>query len=646
MTAAGSAQLDGGFEVSRRGVGLAVRDLRVETTAGSAVVVDEIAFDVAPGEVFGLVGESGSGKTTIGLALLGHTRRGLRITGGEVLLNGRSVFAASPRELRSLRGSEIAYVPQDPASALHPLRRVRTQVSAGLRAHRSGSDVDSRVAEVLDEVGLPSDREMLRRLPHELSGGQQQRVALAMAFVCRPSVIVLDEPTTGLDVTIQRRVLETVRTLCSAYGVAAVYVSHDLAVIANLASSVAVLYAGRVVEYGPSKLVFSSPVHPYTRGLLESVPLADRRKTLHGIPGRVPRPGQRPRGCAFAPRCVARTESCLASPPASCQVGTRLVRCIHAEELLHQHSASHPGSATTTSTAGRADGSPGRGSLAAELAAPADPQEGPQAESASAPAPQDQPRLTIRRLTASYGEVQVLAEVDLSLARNESIAVVGESGAGKTTLAQCIVGLHTRWSGEIDLDGLALSKQATRRDRESLRKIQYIFQNPYLSLNPRKTILETITAPMQHFFSWSGAEALERAAEALRSVSLEPDNLYRYPDQLSGGERQRVAIARALAAQPTVLVCDEITSALDVSVQAAIVELLVRLRQEQQLSLVFITHNLALVRNVAEVCVVLSAGRIVEAGRVEDVLERPTDPYTAELVANIPSLFREGVGAR
>ena len=319
------------------GGGLSVRELRVESSDGSVVVVDEISFDVASGQVLGLVGESGSGKSTIALALLGHARRGLKITDGEVLLNGRDVLGTSSRELRALRGSKIAYVPQDPASALHPLRRIGAQVSEALRRHRRTVDVGDRVSEVLNEVGLSSEHEMLRRLPHELSGGQQQRVALAMAFACRPSVIVLDEPTTGLDVTVQRRVLETVRTLCSSYGVAAVYVSHDLAVIANLASSVAVLYAGRVVEYGPSELVFGSPVHPYTRGLLKSVPSAQSRDVLHGIPGQVPRPGQRPRGCAFAPRCSMRTERCSVSPPAGqYPIGGRLVRCIYADELLNQ----------------------------------------------------------------------------------------------------------------------------------------------------------------------------------------------------------------------------------------------------------------------------------------------------------------------
>jgi peptide/nickel transport system ATP-binding protein len=580
---------------------LSVRDLRVGTSDDAVVVVDEVTFAVEAGEVLALVGESGSGKTTVALALLGHTRRGLRIWSGSVSLRGTQVVGATPTQLRAMRGAEIAYVPQDPASALNPVMRVGAQVAEALLVHGyAGADRDDRVGEVLREVGIAPDPEMLRRYPHQLSGGQQQRVALAMAFACRPSVIVLDEPTTGLDVSTQRLVLETVRTLCAAYGVAAVYVSHDLAVVNELATNVAVLYAGRIVEYGPTTAVFNAAVHPYTRGLIASVPSARRSEVVPGIAGQPPRPGRRPAGCAFAPRCELRAELCATTVPGPTLVDGRTVRCLRAQESL------------------------ARGHVRRAEIAP------PRELGAS--------RLVVRNLCASYGRTQVLTDVSFEVHREQCVAIVGESGAGKTTLAQCIVGLQRNWTGEVSLDGESLATEAQHRQRDVLRRVQYVFQNPYLSLNPRKTIAQIVGEPLRHFFSLRGAQADERVASALDDVSLGGEYLERYPDQLSGGERQRVAIARALIVEPEVLVCDEITSALDVSVQAVIVELLRRLQLEHHLSMIFITHNLALVRSVAQACVVLSEGRVVESGNVDDVLDRPTHPYTAQLISDIPML--------
>ena len=334
---------------------LEVDGLRVTSENGAAVVVDEISFAVASGQILGLVGESGSGKTTIALALLGHARRGLRIASGEVRLRDTDLLRMSASQLRSVRGFDISYVPQDPATALNPVLRVGRQVEQALRVHSVDGDHGARVAEVLREVGIEPEPETLRRYPHQLSGGQLQRIALAMAFVCRPSVIVLDEPTTGLDVTIQRHVLETVRRLCSSYGVAAVYVSHDLAVVSQLASSVAVVYAGRIVEHGPTERVFTEPIHPYTRGLIASVPSPHRASALHGIPGQPPRPGRRPAGCAFEPRCDLRIAACALAPPAPIELDQRAVRCIRASV---GHTKRDAGSATAAPI-GRAAGSRG-----------------------------------------------------------------------------------------------------------------------------------------------------------------------------------------------------------------------------------------------------------------------------------------------
>ena len=583
---------------------LEVSGLQVASADGLTVIVDEVCFTVAAGQVLGLVGESGSGKTTVALALLGHARRGLRIAAGEVRLAGRNVLTAPPAALRRLRGLEISYVPQDPASALNPVLRVGAQVAEALRVHPgAASDPRERVGEVLREVGITPDREMLRRYPHQLSGGQQQRVALAMAFACRPRVIVLDEPTTGLDVTVQRHVLDTVRTLCAAYGVAAVYVSHDLAVVSGLATAVAVMYAGRIVELGDTGQVFSTPGHPYTRGLISSIPSARRSETLQGIAGQPPRPGQRPGGCAFEPRCEWRTDRCAAEAPAPAEAGGRTVRCIRAGDILE----------------------PGTRQRRQAVAAP---EEG-------------EPELAVRGLAAFYGDRQVLSGVDLTAYRKQCVAVVGESGAGKTTLAHCIAGLSRNWTGEISLGGTALHHDVRARDRDQLRRVQYIFQNPYLSLNPRKTIGQILREPLQHFFRLPRADAVAEVRKVIADVSLGASYLDRYPDQLSGGERQRVAIARALVVKPEVLVCDEVTSALDVSVQAVIVELLRRLQTEHELSMIFITHNLALVRSIAQNCIVLSDGRVVEAGPVARILEHPTHPYPVQLISDMPLMPAE-----
>src|SRR3989475_8452139 len=286
---------------------LEVENLRVELAGSGVDIVDEVTFTVAEGEALGLVGESGSGKTTVGLAILGHCRRGARLAGGEVRIDGKNILARSPAELRGMRGRVVSYVPQDPTASLNPALRIETQLMETLTAHGYGSSAEerrARLGEMLAEVLLPSDRKFLRRYPHQLSGGQQQRVALSMAFACRPRVIVLDEPTTGLDVTTQAHVLRTVRELCSAHGVAALYVSHDLAVVANLADRVAVMYAGRTIEVGPERTLFRSSAHPYTRRLVEAIPEMSGQHALEGIPGTAPRPGQRPKGCFFQPRCT------------------------------------------------------------------------------------------------------------------------------------------------------------------------------------------------------------------------------------------------------------------------------------------------------------------------------------------------------
>jgi peptide/nickel transport system ATP-binding protein len=593
--------------VSTLAPALEVVDLRVEIDYGAREdIVDGIAFRVAAGEVLGLVGESGSGKTTVGLAVLGHTRRGARVASGEVRIEGRDILALPTLERQRLRGRLVSYVPQDPASSLNPALRIETQLDETLSSHGFGSSAGerrARITETLGEVLLPSDDLFLHRYPHQLSGGQQQRVALAMAFANRPRVIVLDEPTTGLDVTTQAHVLETVRDLCAAHGVAAVYVSHDLAVVATLANRVAVMYGGRLAELGPTGTLFRQAAHPYTRRLVEAIPELSGRHMLVGIPGTAPRPGHRPEGCFFAPRCSYAEAKCTAAePPLEAVSADHEVRCIRHADVLRDAAS---------------------------------------ARQAAVPRPEievEDALVSVRGVEAAYGTRQVLYDIELMVRPRECLALVGESGSGKTTLARCIAGLHASYDGQIYFRGQPLPCSSRARDTETRRSIQYVFQSPYSSLNPRKTITQIIEQPLRHFFSVGGAEGRGRVRAVLERVQLSPSCLDRYPHQLSGGERQRVAIARALIAEPQLLVCDEVTSALDVSVQAAIIDVLADLQRELDIGLLFVTHNLALIRTIAQEVAVMNEGRIVERGLVDHVLESPEADYTKKLLSDTPSL--------
>jgi peptide/nickel transport system ATP-binding protein len=594
---------------AQREVRLKVTGLEVRLGRSGPDVVRDVSFAVPAGGVLGLVGESGSGKTTVALALLGHARRGLRITAGQVLLDGIDLLKLSAPELRAARGARVSYVPQDPSAALNPTLRVGTQIREVLQIHAGAAgNAGDRVAEVMREVHLDPTPEMLHRYPHQLSGGQQQRIALAMAFACRPSLIVLDEPTTGLDVSTQRHVLDTVRSLCRSYGVAAVYVSHDLAVVSGLVSDVAVMYAGRVVEIGSTARLFGDPLHPYTRGLIEAVPSPERAETLVGIEGQQPRPGRRGAGCSFTARCRYAIGQCADRAPEPAFVAGRSVRCLRAWDIEAMRPERQPAPVCL-----------------------------PRVTSA--------PVLSVRGVTASYDGTPVLSGVHLEVPPRACVAVVGESGSGKTTLARCVAGLHSHWTGEITFHGAPLPRGARQRGKEVLRRVQYIFQNPYTSLNPRKTVGQIIDQQLAQFTNLSSRDRSARVVAVLENVSLGPEFLSCYPDQLSGGERQRVAIGRALVVEPDLLICDEVTSSLDVSVQAIIVELLRRIQQERGLAMIFITHNLALVRSIAQSTVVLRQGAVAESGPVEQILENPADPYTQRLMEDVPKLRQRGTPA-
>ena len=456
-------------------------------------MVDEIRIEIQAGEVLGLVGESGCGKTTIGMALLGHCRSGGRVAGGAVLVDGRDIAELAGSDLRRMRGGTVSYIPQDPGTALNPALRIGTQIIEILEAHAAGSSPEERAErarQALGEVALPSDDTFLHRYPHQLSGGQQQRVAIAMAFANRPKVIVCDEPTTGLDVTTQARVLETVRDLCRSYSVAALYVSHDLAVVAELADRVAVMYGGRIVESGPGEQIFSTPRHPYTQRLLLAVPDIAGKRTVVGIPGHAALPGSRPDGCFFHPRCQFAREDCRATFPPVTDLGAgHQVRCYHVAEALR---ASPPEGVAHADRTG----------LGADVV------------------------LAMSDLNARYGSRETLFDINLQVHRDECVALVGESGSGKTTLARCVAGLHRDWTGEIRSGDTALAESARQRPGHVRKDIQYVFQNPYASLNPRRTIGQTIARQIQLFFPTQRKDMGARVAECLERVAL------------SGGGRQ------------------------------------------------------------------------------------------------------------
>ncbi|MGH3065288.1 MAG: ABC transporter ATP-binding protein, partial [Gaiellaceae bacterium] len=514
-------------------------------------------------------------------------------TGGRVLLRGRDV-TNDPPDKRPVNMVFQNY-------ALFPHLDVGENVAFGLKRRKvDKAEITRRVGEALDLVRLGGYE---RRKPNQLSGGQQQRVALGMAFANRPRVIVLDEPTTGLDVTTQAHVLETVRALCAMHGVAAVYVSHDLSVVATLADRVAVMYGGRLAEVGPTGTLFRLAAHPYTRRLVEAIPELSGKHALVGIPGTAPRPGHRPTGCFFAPRCAYAQEACTAAePPLEVVAAEHVVRCIRHVDVMRDAAAARPAATAR-----------------------------PEIEVEDA-------LVSASGICAAYGERQVLFDVELAVRPRECLALVGESGSGKTTLARCVGGLHDGYTGTIAYRGRPLAPGSRARDANTRREIQYVFQSPYNSLNPRKAIGQIIGQPLALFFSAGGADAQRRVTEALERVQLSSSVLHRYPHQLSGGERQRVAIARALIAEPQLLVCDEVTSALDVSVQAAIVDVLAELQRELHIGLLFVTHNLALIRTIAQEVAVMSEGRIVERGLVDDVLDAPQAEYTKRLLSDTPSL--------
>ncbi len=597
-----------------------VQDLSVgfSSRAGETLpILRNIDLTLQPGETIGLVGESGCGKSTLALAMMGFLKQPLRVLNGASRFRGQDMFGLNHSELENIRGGDLALIPQNAGQSLTPTMRIGKQIIEALTLHTglAPEQWHARAIEVLTQVRLPDPEVMMARYPHELSGGQQQRVAVAMALAGEPHVLLLDEPTTGLDVTTQAHVLELLRTLASETGTAMVYVSHDLGAIAQVCDRVVVMYAGEIVLSGTAHQVLKRPVHPYALGLLSSIPRLKDAIVPPSMPGRPPGPGGAGSGCAFVDRCSMAEQRCRDERPAlEAAASTELVRC-HFHEKISQLPQVVPSTRPEAKTLDQADCMLELDGVAISYAKPGilDQILGKQPK---APATVDQ--------------------VNLKIARGETIGLVGESGSGKSTILRAISGLITLLHGTIEFSGTEnLDQIVDKRSKDTLRRIQLIFQNPDSSLNPRHTVAEILAQPLKLYFGYQGQELLDRTQSLLNRVRLRTDYLERLPSQLSGGEKQRVAVARAFAAEPDLVLCDEVTSALDVSVQAAVLELLTELQSERSTTYIFVSHDLSVVRAVADRVAVLYQGRLCEIGPSEKVFSLPSHPYTEALLGAV-----------
>jgi peptide/nickel transport system ATP-binding protein len=604
---------------------LEVRDLRTYfyTRRGVVKAVDGASFSVRRGETLGIVGESGSGKSMTCLSVLRLVPEpGGRIVGGEIVFDGQDLLAKSPEEMRALRGSQIAMILQDPMASLNPALTVGEQVAETLRLHRGlrGRALDARIVELLRQVRIGDPERRVHAYPHQMSGGIRQRVAGAIAISCRPSLLIADEPTTSLDVTIQAQYLRLLKDIQRETNLAMVFVTHDLGIVARLCDRVAVMYAGRIVETGTTREIFNRPRHPYTIGLLSCLPSLGRgREPLRTIEGQPPDLAHVPPGCGFAPRCPLAEARCGQAPPALEPVASEhLVACVRVAET-----------------------------------APAEARHRIFVAASPAPAPAQtaaaDPRVVLegRGLTKHFpitrgtifgrtvGSVKAVDGVDFVLRRGETLGLVGESGCGKTTTARLVLSLERPTSGGVFFRGRELATLTPAERAEYRRAVQAVFQDPYSSLNPRLSIRTTVGEPLRQTRpELSRAEVDARIAESLARVGLRPRVVDDYPHELSGGQRQRVAVARALTTNPDCILLDEAVSALDVSIRAQVMNLLREIQDRLGVSYLFIAHDLAVVKYVSTRIGVMYLGKVVETAPSEELYAHPLHPYTRVLLSN------------
>jgi peptide/nickel transport system ATP-binding protein len=599
-----------------RRAGLEVRGLsvRFRSARGDVAAVTDLSFDVPGAETLGLVGESGSGKSVTALSLLRLIERPGEIYSGEVVWNGTNLLECGEREIQAIRGKEISIVFQDPLAYLNPVKTIGAHLTEELKIKLGLSKAAAlrRGAELLDLVGLQEPKERLDDYPHQLSGGMRQRALIAMAIACEPKLLIADEPTTALDVTVQAGILRLLRKLQRELGMSLILITHDLAVAAGIVDRLAVMYAGRVVETARSEAIFDQPRHPYTLALLESVPRLDEAAParLVSIPGAPPDPTSLPTGCAFRPRCRFAMAACTSRPELALIGGERRVAC-WVDVTRDSPTAPAEELAVTTRPVAAVDAAP---------------------------------LLRVDGLSVTYDRGNLLGarrrtraveNVSFGVARGETVGVVGESGSGKSTLALALLHLLRPVAGSVAFEGHDLARAGRRELRMLRRDMQVILQDPYASLDPRHTIGSILAEPLVIH----GVPRVERDAkvvEMLELVGLSRRVVPLYPHQFSGGQRQRIAIARALMLRPRLVVCDEPVSALDVSIRAQVLNLLKDLQQELGLTYLFITHDLGVVRHFCDRVLVMYRGAIVESGPTELILRRPRHPYTRALLAAVP----------
>jgi peptide/nickel transport system ATP-binding protein len=578
-------------------------------------VLQDVSLRVKRGEAYGLVGESGCGKSTAALAIVRYLPRTGRVKSGKISIAGRDISAMNADALRQMRANAVSMVYQDPGRALNPSLTIGRQVSEAFELTGvSTTDAQTRALDMLRRVRISAPERVMDSYPHQLSGGMQQRVVIAMALACNPALLILDEPTTGLDATVEAEVLDLIAALRAELGTAVLFISHNLAVIGRMCDRVGVLYAGKLVEEGATQDVFARPRHPYTVGLLRCLPTEGRSKDtgrLDTIPGSLPLPGTVVQGCIYAARCKLADDRCLRDAPPPYRVsaahGDQMARC-------HYHER------------------------ASEL---------PRATPEVLPAAVDRTNAPIAlradKLSKTFNvggqAVRAVHDVSLELALGETLGLVGESGSGKTTLAKLLLGLLSPDAGAtLELDGTALPARVTSRNDEQVKSLQIVFQNPDSALNRAHSVRHLIARSLSKLGAFRGAAKEKRLQTLTEAVRLPERYLSSRTRQLSGGLKQRVAIARAFAGDPRVVVCDEPTSALDVSVQAAILNLLADLQRERGVSYVFISHDLHVVRYLSDRIAVLYLGRLMEIGRADDVFDGPHHPYTEALLSAVPSM--------
>jgi peptide/nickel transport system ATP-binding protein len=594
--------------------------------------VDGVSFTVAPGETVCLVGESGSGKTVTALSVLRlEQHKHARIIAGDVVFDGRGLVGLPASELDALRGRRVGMIFQEPMTAFDPVFTIGEQIVETILRHEavSRSVAWERAVALLERVHLPDARIRMKQIPEELSGGMRQRAMIAMALACGPDLLIADEPTTALDVTIQAQILALLKELQREDGMAILLITHDLGVAAEMADRVVVMYAGRIVEQAPVRALFKRPAHPYTRGLLQSaVPHdSERGVKLSAIGGSIPRLDQLPRGCRFHPRCSFASDACREETPEAVVQGERMVACWHPldAELSVVSQAKEARRLPVIELLGQPE----------------------RARSAELPRALDQtPLIEARRLTkffdtksswfAANKRIQALDEVSLHIDRGETLGLVGESGCGKSTLGRVLLQLEPASGGDVYFEGQRLSELRGGSYKRARREMQMIFQDPYGSIDPRWTVGDVIAEPLVAHDKLDRATLRDRVEELLTVVGLDPSARTRFAHEFSGGQRQRIGIARAIALSPKFIVADEAVSALDLSVQAQIVNLLVELRERLGLTTLFIGHGLHVVRHLSDRIGVMYLGRLVEVGPSEELFRHPAHHYTKALLASIP----------